>query len=86
MTDQNPIDVMCQEVVELVTDYLGQALPAEDRVRFEKHILTCPPCTTYLAQMRTTIGLASRLGDRPPAAIDDAAEELIALFRTFHGK
>ena len=86
MTGRNPIDMMCKEVVELVTDYLGHALPAEDRVRFEKHILTCPPCTNYLAQMRTTIGLASRLGLRPPAPTDDVAAKLIALFRTFHGK
>jgi len=78
----NPIELMCQEVVELVTDYLSDALAAEDRVRLEKHLLTCPPCTTYLAQMRTTIGLAGGLSEAAPA--EDVGKELVALFQRWH--
>lgn len=52
--------LVCQEVVELVTDYLEGALsPAEHR-RFEAHLVGCPHCTEYLAQMRETIRLAGR--------------------------
>jgi len=55
--------LVCQEVVELVTDYLEGALsPAEHR-RFEEHLAGCPHCTEYLAQMRETIRLAGRLAD-----------------------
>jgi anti-sigma factor RsiW len=53
--------LVCQEVVELVTDYLEGALsPAEHR-RFDAHLAGCPHCTEYLAQMRETIRLAGRL-------------------------
>ena len=52
--------LVCQQVVELVTDYLEGALsPAEHR-RFEAHLAGCPHCTEYLAQMRETIRLAGR--------------------------
>ena len=56
-----PRDLACQEVVELVTDYLEAALSATDRRRFEAHLAGCPNCTEYLAQMRETIRLAGRL-------------------------
>jgi anti-sigma factor RsiW len=56
-----PRDLICQQVVELVTDYLEGALPAADSRRLEKHLAGCPHCTEYLAQMRETIKLAGRL-------------------------
>jgi len=79
------IDLMCQEVVELVTDYLAGALAAETMVRFEKHLLTCPPCTTYLEQMKTTLELAGGLSGPAPAP-DDVERELLQLFRRWHGR
>jgi anti-sigma factor RsiW len=51
----------CQQVVEMVTDYLEDALAPADRRRFERHLTGCPHCTEYLAQMRETIRLAGRL-------------------------
>jgi len=54
-------ELVCQQVVELVTDYLEDALSAEDRRRFERHLAGCPHCTGYLAQMRETIRLAGRV-------------------------
>jgi anti-sigma factor RsiW len=54
-------ELVCQQVVELVTDYLEGALSAEDRQRFERHLAGCPHCTEYLAQMRETIRLAGRV-------------------------
>jgi anti-sigma factor RsiW len=56
-----PRELPCQEVVEMVTDYLEGALSAADRRRFEAHLVGCPHCTEYLAQMRETIRLAGRL-------------------------
>ena len=58
--ESNAIELVCREVVELVTDYLGGTLPAHDRARFDAHLATCPPCTAYLAQVKTTLG---QLGD-----------------------
>jgi len=53
--------LVCQQVVELVTDYLEDALSAAGRRRFEEHLAGCPHCTEYLAQMRETIALAGRI-------------------------
>jgi anti-sigma factor (TIGR02949 family) len=54
-------DMACQELVELITDYLEDALSPEDRKRFEEHLAVCPDCRTYLAQMRVTIRLTGVL-------------------------
>lgn len=61
-------ELSCQELVELVTEYLEGALPPGERARFDAHILECPGCERYLAQMRTTIGFAgasAELEQRP---------------------
>jgi anti-sigma factor RsiW len=58
---RRPRDLACQEVVELVTDYVEGALSAAERRRFEHHLAGCPHCTEYLAQMRETIRLTGRL-------------------------
>jgi anti-sigma factor RsiW len=50
-----PIGMTCQELVELVTDYLEGALEAEQREQFEAHLSVCPGCEEYLDQIRLTI-------------------------------
>jgi anti-sigma factor RsiW len=50
-------EIVCQQAVELVTDYLEDALSRGDRRRFEAHLASCPHCTEYLAQIRKTIEL-----------------------------
>ncbi|MEA2277639.1 MAG: hypothetical protein QOC78_2599 [Solirubrobacteraceae bacterium] len=69
----------CQQLVELVTDYLeGELAPAE-RARFEAHIAACEHCAAYLDQMRDTLAI---LGDLPPEALSaDAERDLRAAFR-----
>ena len=54
-------ELPCQEVVEMVTDYLEGALSAADRRRLEAHLVRCPHCTEYLAQIRETIRLVGRV-------------------------
>lgn len=56
-------ELVCQEMVELITDYLEGALPRSQRRRFEAHLAACEHCTEYLAQMRVTIELTGRLRD-----------------------
>lgn len=72
-------DLVCQQAVELVTDYLEGTLSRVDRRRFEVHLAQCPACTEYLAQMRTTIALTGTVvpEDLSPMAQDD----LVALYR-----
>ncbi len=82
----NDIELVCQEVVELVTEYLGGTLSPTDRQRFDQHLATCPPCTAYLAQMRTTMDLAAEVGASPSAADDQVASQLADIFRQWHAK
>ena len=69
----------CQELVELVTDYLEGVLSEEERLRFEDHIGRCGACKIYLEQMRQTISL---LGHLPEEALTpDAERDLLEAFR-----
>ena len=75
-----PIDELtCQGLVELVTDYLEDAMPAEDRLRFERHLVYCDWCTTYLEQMRETVRLTGTL--REEDLLPEARDQLLAMFR-----
>lgn len=56
-----PEGLTCQELVELVTDYLEGALAPAERTRFEEHLDLCEGCTTHLEQIRQTIGLTGAL-------------------------
>jgi anti-sigma factor RsiW len=71
----------CQEMVELVTDYLEGRLDDAARQRFEAHVAECDACTLYIDQMRLTI---RTLGHIPPESISpEAEEELLAAFRNW---
>jgi anti-sigma factor RsiW len=76
-------DIVCQQAVELVTDYLEGALSRADRRRFEAHLAACPHCTEYLAQMRATIALTGGLtaDDLTPQMQD----EFVTLYRQWRG-
>ena len=72
----------CRELVELVTDYLEDALPGEERLRFEEHIDRCGACRIYLEQIRRTISV---LGHLPADGLSpDAERELLEAFRGWH--
>jgi anti-sigma factor RsiW len=76
--------LVCQQAVELVTDYLEGKLSAADRRRFEAHLAECPHCTEYFVQMRATIAIVGvlRLEDVEPEAEDD----IIALYRRWQAE
>jgi predicted anti-sigma-YlaC factor YlaD len=69
----------CQELVELVTDYLEGALGDEERVRFDEHLVICEGCRVYLGQMEATIGITGRL--RPEDLSPEAERALLGAFR-----
>jgi alpha,alpha-trehalase len=60
----------CRQVVELVTDYLEDALEPVARADFEAHVGSCDGCAIYLDQMRATLALLGSLrsGVTPRAA------------------
>lgn len=56
-------DLSCQELVELVTDYLEGTLAPEEHARFDAHLAECPGCDRYVEQMRTTVALVGVSAD-----------------------
>jgi predicted anti-sigma-YlaC factor YlaD len=69
----------CQELVEVITDYLEGALSPQDRLRFEEHLALCSGCRNYLEQMRVTISLTGAL--RTDSIPDGVREQLLSAFR-----
>jgi anti-sigma factor RsiW len=53
----------CRQVVELITDYLEDALEPAARANFDAHIAGCDGCPIYLEQMLATIALLRSLGE-----------------------
>jgi anti-sigma factor RsiW len=64
--------ISCQEVVELVNDYLDGTLPPEEATLFEEHVNFCDGCEWYLDQMRTTVATVGRITEEevPPETRD----------------
>lgn len=77
-------DLVCQQVVELVTNYLEGALRGSARRRFERHLAGCPHCTEYLAQIRETIRLAGRV--TPEDLTPQMRDELTDLYRRWRNE
>ena len=69
----------CQQMVELVTEYLDGVMEPRRRARFEAHLAGCDGCTNYLEQFRTTVAVVGHLGvgDVPAPVMG----ELISAFR-----
>lgn len=79
MTEQAMLT--CQELVELVTEYVEGALSPEERGQFEAHLRECDPCVEYVAQMRRTIEIAGRMA---PEDVDAGTRDhLLAHFRAW---
>jgi anti-sigma factor RsiW len=82
VSDTTPFrEPTCQELAELITDYLEGVLPVTRHALFESHIAGCRDCTLYVEQMRTTVAVTGRIGagDIPP----EVQTELLAAFRTW---
>jgi anti-sigma factor RsiW len=73
---------VCQEFVELVTDYLEDRLPAADRARFEAHLAECDGCEGYLEDMR---GVIAAMGTVTPPADPHTREVLMQALRDLRG-
>jgi predicted anti-sigma-YlaC factor YlaD len=72
-------EISCQEVVEVVTDYLEGKLSDHEVAVVEAHLELCDGCRRYLDQMRITIATVGRIEDTdvPP----DLRATLLAAFR-----
>jgi anti-sigma factor RsiW len=71
--------IRCDEVVEIITDYLDGVLPADTVRELEAHLALCPGCGEYLEQMRQTL---RSVGAIPLESLSEQArEDLMAAFR-----
>ena len=62
---QRAQELACKQLVELVADYLDDALSPEMRAKFEEHISGCDGCTTYLSQTQRIIAELRDLSSLP---------------------
>ena len=79
MNDQAAPEMPCQELVELITDYLEDRLSLVDQSRFEAHLADCEACRTYLEQFRQTIRALGRLPEESLSS--EARNALLDAFR-----
>jgi len=74
--------IRCADAVELVTDYLDDALNPTDLAAFKDHLDGCDGCTIFADQIRMTIQLANATNDRlldiMPADFDRLLSQLRA--------
>jgi predicted anti-sigma-YlaC factor YlaD len=74
-------EMTCHELVELVTEYLEDAMEPAERSRLELHLAGCRPCRHYLDQMRKTIDVVGELPEE--AVTPEAREDLLEVFRAW---
>jgi anti-sigma factor RsiW len=77
-------EMVCDELVELVTTYIEGKLPDSDRSRLEQHLTECSWCVDYVAQHREILSALHRLDDDSPASAGEeepAFSELLAILR-----
>lgn len=77
-------ELVCQEMVELITDYLEGGLSRAQRRRFEAHLAKCEHCTEYLEQMRATIRLTGSL--RAEDLTPEMSAEFAALYQRWRAE
>jgi len=68
----------CQEMIEVVTNYLDGALPPDEQQRFDRHLSRCAGCNTYVDQIRETIrqtGMVPREESLSPVLREQIVEQ-----------
>jgi anti-sigma factor RsiW len=79
MTEDRADDMSCNELVELVTDFLEGELDLETERRFVDHLAQCDGCDRYLDQVRGTIAaVGAQSADPLP---EETRAALLAAFR-----
>jgi hypothetical protein len=75
------LDLTCANMSDLATDFLEQAMPADEQTSFETHLVFCSDCLTYLDQIRAT---RRHLGELHGPALDEPERE--RLFEAFRAR
>jgi len=76
-----PSALSCNEIVEMVTDYIEGDLDPPTVAALEEHLRLCPGCDRYVDQIRETV---STLGSITSESLSPQAQsDLLDAFRTF---
>jgi anti-sigma factor RsiW len=73
------LEMVCDELVGLVTEYLEGTISPVDRERFETHVRECEWCEHYVEQTRAVVAALGELGEEPPDP--DALNRALIAFR-----
>jgi anti-sigma factor RsiW len=71
----------CQELTEVLTDYLEGVMPPEQVAELEAHLELCEGCATYVEQMRETIRAVHAL--HPEHVEATVPDDVLAAFRAW---
>jgi len=74
-------ELSCQEIVELVTEFLEGTMDSPLRAAFDAHLANCDGCTEYIEQIETTIRVAGTI--EPEALSPEFQAGLLESFRDF---
>jgi anti-sigma factor RsiW len=70
-------EMACNELVEIVTDYLDGTLPAAELARVRDHLTSCDGCQAHIEQMRATVRvLRSEPEEQAPPEMADALADM----------
>jgi anti-sigma factor RsiW len=73
------MEMACEELVGVLSDYLDGSLPPDDRRRLEAHLDECPYCVNYVMQMKETIDAIG--GVSLESLAPERQEEVLEAFR-----
>lgn len=71
----------CEELTELVTDYMERRLSLWETIRFQFHLGLCGPCREYLGQMESTRATLGHVEPIPMA--EPVRDEMLSRFRSW---
>jgi predicted anti-sigma-YlaC factor YlaD len=72
----------CYDAIDLMGVALEGRVPESSRPGFDDHLVECPPCRSYFAQLEVTVRALGRLPHHPVTAPDPALRaRLLAQFR-----
>jgi anti-sigma factor RsiW len=77
-------DIVCNELVEVVTDYLEGELSPAAHSRVEEHLVICGGCQAYVEQMRRTVEALRKVAAGDVG--DETGRELLDVFRAWSGE
>jgi hypothetical protein len=74
-------EMNCDELVERVTDFLEDALGADDQARLDDHRHECYGCRNYLSEVHATLQLVSSLSGEQIS--DELESALLSQYRVW---